>query len=96
MAVGPQPPDLASIVPKVEIHLHLEGSIDLDTLLEWDQRHGGLAAPLIRMITDLEAFKATIQERPDNFVRRSSNVQQQARQLLEWDIASPAPTPAAG
>jgi adenosine deaminase len=39
MTAGPTD-DFAAAAPKAEIHLHLEGSIDLDALLELRARHG--------------------------------------------------------
>ena len=45
MAESSDRPDFASTVPKAEIHLHLEGSIDLEALLLIRRARGGDAGP---------------------------------------------------
>ncbi len=48
MAESPGRPDFAQIVPKAEIHLHLEGSVDLETLMAILRARGEPSGPDVR------------------------------------------------
>lgn len=66
MASSPSNPFLVAL-PKAELHLHLEGSIEPSTLLELRQRHGEPAATLAELerlysFTDFAGFLNTFKE----------------------------------
>jgi hypothetical protein len=78
-------PSTLSTAPLSEIST---STLDLALIRQWDCRHGGLATPLLDLISDELAFRSTLTAEPDRHIRRSRGLLSQAQQLDDWGIAT--------